>query len=106
MKYFYGVFCVLGIILPFSQFISWLNENGLNLPLMFYQITSDKLSLFAWFDVIISAVVLIGFVIWDSRKNNIKNAWISIISTCCVGVSLGLPLYLLIKEIQQEVKPS
>ena len=101
MKYFYIFVCIIGTILPLSQFVSWLDVNGFNLVLLLEQIYSDKLSLFAWLDVLISAIALIGFIIYDSIKYKIKHAWLSIVATCGVGVSLGLPLYLLFKELQK-----
>ena len=104
MKTFYLVMCILGTILPLSQFIPWLINNGIDIPLMFNQIATNKLSSFAWLDVVISALVLIGFIVWDSRTHQIKHAWYSILGTCTVGVSLGLPLYLLTREVQKSSK--
>lgn len=94
--------CVLGTALPFSQFIPWVLDNGIDIQLLLAEISNDKLSAFAWLDVIVSAVALIGFILWDSTKHTIKYAWCSILGTCCVGVSLGLPLYLLTREIQKK----
>jgi len=32
MKYFYGILCILGTLLPYAQFLPWLAEHGLNVP--------------------------------------------------------------------------
>ena len=100
MKMFYGVLTILGLVLPYTQFISWLNINGLDLILLFQEILQSKISLFAWIDIIISAIVLIGFIIFEGKKQKIDRLWIPILGTLTVGVSFGLPLFLLMREIQ------
>jgi len=61
MKKLYLFLAIIGLILPLWHFISWLLEFGVDVPLMFHTIAEDKLSLFAWLDVIISAMVLMVF---------------------------------------------
>ena len=63
MKKLYLFLAIIGFILPLSQFISWLLEFGVDVVLMFHTIVEDKLSLFAWLDVIVSAVMLVVFVL-------------------------------------------
>ena len=72
MKIFYALMCVLGVILPFSQFFPWLYENGLSVSTLFQQATENKISTFAWLDVIVSAVVLIGFILAEGNRLSIK----------------------------------
>jgi len=100
MKIFYGLLSTLGLILPYTQFISWININGIDLVLLTQEILQSKISLFAWIDVIISAIVLIGFILYEGKKQNINRLWIPIVGTLSVGVSFGLPLFLLMREIQ------
>ena len=50
---------VIGLILPYSQFISFLLENGVNMGLIIEEITAYRLSAFAWLDVVVTAVVVI-----------------------------------------------
>lgn len=90
------------MVLPYSQFIPWILENGLSLEGMVVQIANDRLSAFAWLDGIVTAIVLIGYILWDSRKHQIKYAWLPILSSFTIGVSLGLPLYLLLKELKED----
>ncbi len=96
--YVYGVLCVLGTLLPFSQFLPWLTNNGPNLLLAVQQISGDQLSAFAWLDVIVSAVALIFFILIEGRHIGMKHIWLPIAGTCLVGVSLGLPLFLLMRH--------
>ena len=99
MKKFYGTLCVFGIVLPYWQLISWLAENGLNLNAMIAEAVSCRIGTFAWLDVIVSAVVLLGFILYEGSRNKMKQLWLPIVGTCTVGVSLGLPLFLLLREI-------
>ncbi|KQY84161.1 hypothetical protein ASD24_10290 [Paenibacillus sp. Root52] len=100
MKYFYGVLTLLGIILPYMEFIPWISEHGFNMTLLLNEATQNRISAFAWLDVIIAAIVLIGFILYEGKRIGIKHKWIPIIGTLTVGVSFGLPLFLLLREIR------
>ncbi|BCL68821.1 conserved hypothetical protein [Vibrio nigripulchritudo MADA3029] len=104
MKGFYLVGCIVGTVVPYAALLSWFGEFGFSIPLIFEHINSTKIGLFAWLDVLISAVVLIGFILYDSKKIGFTQAWKPILGTCLVGVSLGLPLYLLLREMHQETQ--
>ena len=56
------------------------------------------LSTFAWLDVLVSAVVLIGFIRHEGLRVPVAGLWMPVAGTCLVGVSLGLPLFLLMRE--------
>lgn len=102
MKYFYGVLCFVGIALPYGALIPWLSENGLDIPMLISEAISTKISAFAWLDVVVSAIVLIGFIVAEGRRLNIRSWWLAIIGTLSVGVSFGLPLFLLQRELHFE----
>lgn len=84
------------------ELIPWMGENGFNLTILLNEARQNRISAFAWLDVIISAVVLIGFILYEGKRMGIKHIWISIIGTLTVGVSFGLPLFLLLREIQMD----
>lgn len=96
MKVFYALACLVGTALPLSQFLPWMGEHGLALPLMLQHIAADRLSAFAWLDVLVSGVVLIAFVLWESRRIHMRHGWLALLGLC-VGVSLALPLFLLMR---------
>jgi hypothetical protein len=98
MKKIYFFLAILGFILPLWQFGLWLFEFGIDVPLMLNKVIEDNLSLFAWLDVIISAIVLIIFIVYEGRKQLMRRLWIPIVGTLCVGVSFGLPLFLFLRE--------
>ncbi|MEB3278783.1 MAG: DUF2834 domain-containing protein [Lyngbya sp.] len=109
MKYFYGFLCLLGTALPYGAFVPWIFERGFNVVLLFDEASSSKISSFAWLDVVVSAVVLLGFIGVESKRIQLKNWWLPVVGTLTVGVSLGLPLFLLLRELhleKQQVRPT
>ena len=96
----YAVLCVAGTLLPFSQFLPWLLEHGLDLPLLLSEIVSSRIAAFAWADVLVSAVALLVFIAVEGRRLAMQRLWLPVAATCCVGVSLGLPLFHLMREQQ------
>ena len=96
---FYAVMCVLGTVLPYSALVAWgIETGGVNVAAMLAEIAGSHMSLAAWADVLVSAVVLISFVLAEGRRASIANLWMPVAGTCVVGVSLGLPLFLLMRE--------
>jgi hypothetical protein len=100
MKYFYGLLCVLGIALPYSFFISWLLDHGFDVGLLVAEASSTRIGAFAWMDVLVSVVALVGFILVEGRRRRISNLWIPIVGAFTVGVSFGLPLFLLMREVE------
>lgn len=98
MKPFYIACCVLGTLLPYSQFVPWVAANGLSPLLLVSEAFGSQISAFAWLDVIVSAVVLLSFVETESRHHGVKHRWAAWVGTLTVGVSLGLPLFLLLRQ--------
>lgn len=97
-KNVYLVLCILGAVLPYSQFVPWLMENGFNASLFVHQLFANRISgFFAW-DVLISAVVVLGFVRSDGKRLGVKLVWLPILGVLTVGVSFGLPLFLYLRE--------
>ncbi len=106
MKYFYGILAILGTVLPYSQLVPWLFKSGFNITLLINEASQTHIGAFAWLDVIVAAVVLIGFILYEGKKEEMKFLWLPIVGTLIVGVSLGLPLFLLLREIHMEKKRS
>lgn len=97
-KYRYLALCVLGTILPYSQFIPFLRQHGLDLHLFVVQLFANRISAFFAMDVLVSAVALLTFVRLEGRRADIKHIWAPVAATLLVGVSLGLPLFLYLRE--------
>jgi hypothetical protein len=97
-KFFYLVLCVFGFALPYWQFLPWAMEHGLNMRLFVHELFANRISAFFGMDVLVSAVVLIGFIRGEGTRLKMDKLWLPILSVLLVGVSLGLPLFLYIRE--------
>jgi len=98
IQYLYLFLCVAGTALPCSQLLPFLAEHGLDFPLMIEQLFANRMSGFFALDVIVSSVVLWVFVFTEGRRRQMKHLWIYIVCNLAVGVSLGLPLFLYVRE--------
>lgn len=98
MKTFYLVACVAGVVLPYAAFVPWLFDHGVD-PVAFVEEAVElRIGLFAWLDVLVSAVVLLQFAAVEGARLRIPRLWMVTAATLLVGVSFGLPLFLLLRE--------
>ena len=98
-KSVYLVFCILGIVLPYSQFVPWvLAQHGVPMGLFFRELFANRIGGFFGMDVLVSAVVLIFFLRREGKRLGVRHLWLPIVGTLVVGVSLGLPLFLYLRE--------
>ena len=98
IQYLYLILCVLGTVLPCSQLFPFLVRHGFNVPLLIEQLFANRISGFFGLDVIVSSVVLWIFVLTEGRRQQMKHLWIYLACNLTVGVSLGLPLFLYMRE--------
>lgn len=98
MKKLYLLLTLLGIALPYGAFLPWILNHGLDIPLLFEQALANPISIFAWLDVVVSALALIAFILVESKRAQVRNSWLAILGTLTVGVSCGLPLFLYLRE--------
>ena len=101
LRYLYLVFAVLGLILPYSQFIPWIAEHhALNMSIFLRDLFANRISAFFAMDVIVSAVVLISFIQSEGKRLQMRLLWLPTLGTLLVGVSFGLPLFLYLRQRQ------
>lgn len=100
MARFYLVLVLLGVLLPYGAFVPWLFANGFDFVLLVSNAVANPISIFAWLDVLVSAVALLGFIVVDGQRHQVKYRYFALLGTLLVGVSFGLPLYLYLKEKQ------
>ena len=98
----YLALAVIGTILPYSAFLPFLQERGLDVGLFVEQLFANRISAFFGWDVIVSSVVLWLFVFTEGRRLRLKHLWMPVAGSLAVGVSLGLPLFLYMREKQRE----
>jgi GNAT superfamily N-acetyltransferase len=94
----YFALALLGALLPLSQFIPWLLDHGLDARLFVAELFSTRIGSFFGWDVIVTALVLILFVLAEGRRHGIGRLWMPIAATLCIGVSCGFPLFLAMRE--------
>ena len=96
---FYTVMCVLGFVLPYAALVSWFRKPGeLSVTQLWEEMVLNRLSLMAWVDVVITAIVLVAFIRHEGRRLQMNSLLFPILGTYFVGPSFGLPLFLLFRE--------
>ena len=101
LRYFYLAFCLLGLLLPYSQFIPWVEEHhALNMSLFIRDLFANRISGFFALDVIVSGMVLIFFIQTEGRRLRVRLLWLPTLTVLLVGVSLGFPLFLYLRQLQ------
>ncbi|MEZ5536544.1 MAG: DUF2834 domain-containing protein [Thiolinea sp.] len=106
MKLIYGVLCVLGLVIPMWQFVPWFMEHGFDLIQFLNDAGTNRLSAFAWADVIITSVALLVFIIVEGGgRLRMRCILPGVLATILVGPSFGLPLFLLLREFELAKKP-
>jgi hypothetical protein len=93
----YLVLSVLGAVIPYHYFLPWLLEHGLDLPLFLQQLHANPVSEFFAADVIVSAVVVLAFLVFERRCLG-RFWWLPVVGLIIFGVSVALPLLLYLRE--------
>lgn len=96
MKKLYLALCVAGTLLPLSQFLPFVRDHGLDVRLMVEQLFANPTAAFFGTDVIVSSVVLWVFALGGRKR--VRHVWLPLAANVLVGVSLGLPLLLYLRE--------
>ena len=105
LRHVYLLLCVLGTALPYWKLVPWIAEHGLNLSLLCQELFATRIGAFFGLDVVVSAVVLFVFIATEGRRLTISRLWLPVIATLLVGVSLGLPLFLYLRECKLDAAP-
>ena len=102
VKNLYLVLCIAGTALPLLPLMPFIREHGLDLHLFIQQMFATPVGGFFSLDVIVSSVVLWVLVAVDGRRAAMNHLWAPIAANLAVGVSLGLPLFLYLRERRLE----
>ena len=98
LRHAYLLLCLAGIVLPYWAIVPWLMDHGLDLPLFCQELFSTRIGAFFGLDVMVSALALFLFVFVEGRRMAIAQLWLPLLATLLVGVSLGFPLFLYLRE--------
>ena len=98
----YALLAVAGALLPLWQFAPFVRDHGLEVRLMVSQLFATPVSSFFGMDVIVSSLVLWVLVYVEGRRAGVRRLWLPVLASLLVGVSLGLPLFLAMREAALE----
>lgn len=98
-RHFYLGLGLLGLLLPNSLFLPWLVAHGPDPERFVRDLFANGVSAFFGTDVLVSALVVCGFVLIEGARLRLPRRWIPILAVCLVGVSLGLPLFLYQRQV-------
>src|ERR1700683_2995637 len=101
-KAIYLALCFVGAALPYWQFVPWVVQHGMDVPLFVHELFANRISAFFAMDVLVSAVVLIVFMRVEGARLQVSKRWLPVLAVLTVGVSLGLPLFLYLRESRIE----
>jgi hypothetical protein len=101
-KHLYLALCIVGTLLPLAAFLPFLRAHGLDASEFLAQLFATPVSSFFGWDVIVSSAALWTFVLLEGRRLGMAGLWAPIAGNLAVGVSLGLPLFLFMREVHRE----
>ena len=101
-KHLYLTLALVGLVVPYYFFISFLLAHGLDGPAFLRQLFGTPISSFFAADLIISCVVFVGFLLRESRRHSIAHWWAYLVALATVGLSFALPLFLYARERGRE----
>src|SRR5437899_5999131 len=99
LRHIYLLLCILGVALPYWQFVPWVaSHHGISLSLFVRELFATRIGGFFGMDVLVSAIALVVFAAAEGRRLQVRSRWLVIVAVLLVGVSLGLPLFLYLRE--------
>ena len=98
----YAVLCVVGAIVPYAVFLPFVREHGLDMRLILRELFANRVSASFAADVILSSVAFWVFVAIEGRRAAVRRLWLPVAANIVVGLSLGLPLFLYMRERRLE----
>ncbi len=93
---------IIGIILPYSQFMQFTNQYGFDINLMVQQIFINRMSSGIALDAMWAAVVLIIFIFIEIKNIRVKHFWVPIVGIFLIGLSFAFPFYLYLRALAKE----
>ena len=97
MRYVFLFLAFVGAILPMYYFVRWFEKFGYDIGAMVEAWNVNDATTGLVYDLTVSAVALLVWIIWETFRNGRLWNLIAIPATFCIGVSCGLPLYLYLR---------
>jgi len=97
VKPVYLILCVLGTILPLRHLVLFFYEHGIDMTEFIHQIYATRIGAFFTADVVVSATVLVVFVVVEGRRIKMPRYLLPLLGLA-VGVSLAFPWFLFLRH--------
>jgi hypothetical protein len=102
LRHIYLLLLIVGVILPYWQITPWFLKNGLDAPLFFNELFSNRVSGSFGMDIIVSTAVLLIFAWFEIVRLQMKRGRLIFVAvllgTFGAGVSAGFPLFLYLRQ--------
>ena len=98
----YKALCVAGIFIPWAFIIGFLVRPDASAALFVTSIFTNHVDTAVAADLIVSACVFFAYVLYEGRRVGMKHLWVYVPATLFVGLSFGLPLFLLMRARKLE----
>lgn len=102
LRHFYLLLAIAGIVLTYSQLIPFMIANGMDMVLLFSELFKNHATSFFAYDLLVTALACLIFLIVDGRRLKLPKLWIPIAGVFAVGVAFGFPLYLYMRDLHME----
>ncbi len=90
----YLLLVIPGIAAPWLFLLGFFRGGGPSIPLFFASIFVNSVSSAVAADLIVSCLVFFAFVWAEGRRLGLDRLWVYILASLCLGLSVGLPLFL------------
>ena len=101
-KHLYLLAAIAGTIIPYYHFVLFIFEHGIDQVEFLNQMTGSNVASFFTWDVILSSAAVITMVFTEGKLKQMKHLWLYVLFNLLVGVSLALPAFLYMRELQIE----
>ena len=98
----YLILCIIGAILPFTQYVPFVLSHGWHLQIFFQQLLANKISIGFTLDLVVAAIVFIIFLFAEGTRLKMRLLWLPLTVTLLIGLSSGFPLFLFIRQLHLE----
>ena len=102
LRPFYIVSAILGTVIPWIFFAQYFAREGFNLWAIIQNLFANGAAGGFSADVLISIIVFLVWSFSDAKKHTIRNWWLVLPASFTVGLSLALPLYLILRGIDEK----
>ncbi len=97
-KNVYLLLAILGIVLPYTLFLPWLLEHGLDFQLFFHELFINDITGAGGLDILAVTIAIVVFIVFEGKRVGVSKFWIPALGTIMLGVGFGLPLFLYLRE--------